>query len=483
MALDFATYRPPGTYIEETSTPVSTPVGTQPTLVALVGPSLGYRVYTETLIMTGTTPQTVTKLGGVTTSVVVTSLDGSIVYDLTDDYLVAAGAGADANIGDTLDNTMTVARVADGAITAAQSVRVTYHYADAAYYDAVRVGDFEVVKDLFGEPFSPSTGAITSPLSMAAKVAFENGARELILLATEGTSSVTAADLSAAYPKLLNLHEVGVVVPITTGISAGGDLTTVASDLALHCNNASDDGFFRIGIMGADTVYTTGTPQTIAEAANDKRVMVAWPNAVLYYNAFTGSTVEVGGQYLAAAYAGKLVSKGVQHGLTRKGISSFAGISATALATMTKANKDTWSDAGVAVTELTRNNTLIVRHGTSTDGTSTATREVSVTRAKDQMIRLIQDSIDSSQVIGSPLTNISVTQVKSIVGGVLENCKDSEIIVDYSDLVGRVRPGDPQVVEIKFMYRPAWPLNYILVSFAIDTTTGTTEFGAGTTLG
>jgi hypothetical protein len=33
------------------------------------------------------------------------------------------------------------------------------------------------------------------------------------------------------------------------------------------------------------------------------------------------------------------------------------------------------------------------------------------------------------------------------------------------------------------MTSPAWPLNYILVSFSIDTTTGVTEFGAGTTVG
>lgn len=483
MSLDFATYRPPGTYIEETSTPVSSPVGTQPTLVALVGPSLGYRVYAETLVLPSTTPVLVTKLGGITGSVVVTSLDGSVIYDLTTDYLVAPGAGDDANIGETLDNTMTIARVSNGDIVEGSSVRVSYHYADASYFEAVRVADFEIVKDLYGEPFSPSTGAITSPLSMAAKVAFENGARELVLLATEGTSTVTAAALSAAYPKILNLHEVGVVVPVTAGITAGGDLNTAATDLGVHCTNASEDGFFRIGIIGADTGYSTGTPETIAETANNKRVMVAWPNKLLYYNAFTGSTVEVGGQYLAAAYAGKLVSKPVQHGLTRKGVTSFAGISATALATMTKAAKDTWSDAGVAVTELTRNNTLIVRHGTSSDTTSTVTREVSVTRAKDQMVRLIQDSIDSAQVIGSPLTSVSVVQIKAIVGGVLENCKDSEVIVDYSDLVGRIRPGDPQIIEVKFMYKPAWPLNYILVSFSIDTTTGTTEFGAGTTLG
>ena len=483
MALDFATYRPPGTYIEETSTPVSSPTGTTSVLVALVGPSIGYRRFTETLILTGTTATAVTKKGAIPASVKVTSLDGATIFDVTDDYTVAATAGVDSDLAQLVDNGMNVTRVAIGSITDGQAVRVTYNYADVSYYQPVRVADFEVVKDLYGDPFDPTTGAITSPLSMAAKVAFENGAREVILLATVGTSTVTTGALSAAYPKLLNLHEVGVVVPVTAGISSGADLATASTDLANHCDQASSDGFFRVGVLGCDTSYATGTPQAIAETANSKRVIVAWPNNLLFYNAFTGNTVEVGGQYLAAAYGGKLVSKGVQHGLTRKGITSFAGIAAGTLSTLTKANKDTWSNGGVAVTELTRNNTLIVRHGTSTDTSSTATREISVTRAKDQMVRLIQDTIDSAQVIGSPITSISVQQIKSIVGGVLENCVDAEIIVSYNELVGRIRPGDPQVIEVKFMYRPAWPLNYILVSFSIDTSTGTTEFGAGTTIG
>lgn len=483
MSLDFAaTYRPPGVYVEETSSPISVPVGNQPSLVAIVGPSIGYRVFTETVTLNGTTAVTLTKLGVSTSSIVVTSLDGSQVYAVTDDYEILTGPGADSVSEDTEDNTTTISRVVNGAIESAESVRLTYRYTDSAYYDAVRVADFEVVKDLYGTPFNPSTGAITSPLSMAAKIAFENGAREVILVAVPGTSTADPADFPAAFAKIANLHEAGIVVPIAAGVTSGSNVNTVASHLVNHCVASSDDGFFRIGILGIDSGFT-GTPVTVAQTAPSSRLMVAWPNKLLYYNTFTNQAVEVGGMYLAAAYAGRLVSRGVQHGLTRKTISGFAGIAAAALATMSKSAKDSWSSAGVTVTELTRANALIVRHGTSTDTSSTANREVSVTRAKDQMVRMIQDSIDGAQIIGSPLTATSVTQIKSIVGGVLENCKDSEVIVDYKDLVGRVRPGNPQVVEVKFEYRPAWPLNYILVSFSIDTTTGTTEFGAGQNLG
>jgi len=482
VSLDFATYRPPGTYIEETQSPVTSRVGTAPTLVALVGPSVGYRTYSETVTLTDTTPVALTKLGGITGSVKVTSLDGSTIYQLATDYAVAATLGADNNAQTLTDNGMTIARISDGAIANPGAVRVSYHYADSTYYDAVRVEDFELVKDLYGEPFDPSTGVITSPLSMAASIAFNNGARELVLVATAGTTTVTSAQLAAAYPKIANLHEVGIVVPVTAGVSVGSDLITVANDLVNHCNQSSDGGFFRIGIMGADNGYS-GDPTTISVAANSARCMVAWPNKLLYYNVFSAQAVEVGGQYLAAAYAGRLASLNVQEGLTRKGISGFAGIASSALQTMSRSSKDSWSNGGVAVTELTRQNTLIVRHGTSTNTSTTAAREVSVTRAKDRMVQLIQDSIDSAQLVGSPITSTSVVQVKSIVQGALEACKDAGTIIDYTALAGRMKPGDPQVVEIKFQYKPAWPLNYVLVSFSIDTTTGSTDFSAGTTVG
>jgi hypothetical protein len=433
-------------------------------------------------VLNGTTATPVTKLGGITGSVVVTSLDGTTTYALGVDYNVAATLGDDNNAVTLLDNGMTIARITNAGITSGQSVRVNYHYADSAYYDAVRVGDYELVKQLYGEPFNPTTGAITSPLSMAAKVAFENGAQELVLVATLGTTTVVVADIVSAYTKIATLHEVGIVVPILEGVSAGSDIQQAATDLAVHCAQAADGGYFRIGIIGADNSFV-GDPTTIATAANSARVMAAWPNKLLYYNSYAAQAVEIGGQYLAAAYAGRLAAGDVQEGLTRKGITSFAGIASSALQTMTKSNKDAWSNGGVAVVELTRQNTLIVRHGTSTLTSTTANREISVTRAKDLMVRLIQDTVDVSQLIGSPLTSISVAQIKSIVGGVLESCVASGAIVSYTGLVGRVQPGDPQVIEIKFQYRPAWPLNYILVSFSIDTTTGVTEFGAGTTVG
>jgi hypothetical protein len=56
---------------------------------------------------------------------------------------------------------------------------------------------------------------------------------------------------------------------------------------------------------------------------------------------------------------------------------------------------------------------------------------------------------------------------------VLETYKSSDVIVDYSGLTVTQQSTDPSVMEVKFRYRPAYPLNYVLISFGIDQTTGT----------
>ncbi len=472
------TYRPPGVYVEEEQTPVVPTVGTTTQVVAIVGPSRDYRTFAETVVLTGTTPVALSKLGIVGSSVRVTSLDGGTLYVVGDDYDLAAGDGEDGD-EDTLDDTLTIARDATGDITGGASVRVSYQFTDAAFYEPVLMSDFEDVKDFYGQPFNTETGEIISPLSMAAKLAFDNGARQIILVAVPGTSTVTRNELSAGYAKLGSLTQVGIVVPLPVGITgtdnAPGDVITTGQDLATHGENSTEDGYGRIGVYGVESDVTID-PSDIAAGINSSRVMLAHPNRMSFYNGYANQVVEVPGYYLAAAYAGRLVSQPSQMPLTRKDVRGFSGIPSDILATMTKTVKDAWSNAGVAVLELSRQRQLVVRHGVSTDPSTIVTREVSVTRAKDEMIRTIDDTLESARLIGTPINSQTVFQVKGIVAGVMESLVLAGTIESYRNLKGRLKAGDPQIVEIKFEYRPAYPLNYIVVSFSIDTSTGDTEF-------
>jgi len=479
MAPDFTQYQPPGVYVEEEVTPLVSVVGVSPTVVGIVGPSLGYRVHTQAVTLTGTTAVSLAKLGiNPTTGLSVAAADGTVYA--ASEYALVPGAGADTDIATTADNTLTLARAADSDIDDGETVYVTYRYTDATFHSPLRATDFDDVKDAFGEPLNLTTGEVTSPLSLAAKIAFENGAGQVVLVATDDAAATTTtrANLAEGMAKLESITDVNVVVPLTVGLTgtvgSAGDTENVANDLKTHVEGQSALNNLRIGIIGYERDVTRA-PETIAAAARSSRVMLAWPNRLSYYNGATNTMIEVAGYYLAAAMAGRMASLPVQTPLTRKQIRGFAGLPASMAQAMTATAKNTWSSSGVAVTEVARDGRLVIRHGTTTRTDTIMVREMSLVRAKDALINLIQETVDRSEMVGSPIDNLTPLRVKGVVQGCLETSLNTGIIIAYNNLKVRQLPADPSVIEVKFQYQPAYPLNYIVVSFSINTTTGETN--------
>lgn len=477
---DFTKFQPPGVYVEEENTPLVSVTGAQPTVAALVGPARGYRPNTEAKVLTGTTPVVLSKLGIDQASVRVAAADGTVFPSSA--YSLTVGAGADSQAGTTQDNTLSIARNGT-AIPDGSTVYVTYNYTDANYYGPQRFNDFDDVKDVYGEPFDITTGAILSPLSFAAKIAFENGAANLVLVATAGSATaVTRAQLSTALASLSALSDVEVVVPLPVGLTGTpalpGDTINVANDLKSHVETAALNGLRRVGIIGYETT-STQDPSVVVASFRSPRVVMAWPNRLNYFNGYANADVEVAGYYLAAAYAGMLSNLPVQMSLTKKQVRSFSGIPAPVLQTMTMATKNGWSDAGVAVTELAKDGRLLVRFGTTTQRDTTLTRELSIVRAKDSLVNLIDDTMERANLIGTPIDIDTPLRIKGVIQGCLETAKNTGLIQDYKSLKVRPSPsGDPSVIEVKFQYKPSYALNYVVITFSVDTSTGQTDLQA-----
>lgn len=468
--VDFTTYQPPSVFVEEDLSTLVSVAGVQPTVVALVGPGRGYRLGSETIIIPDTDPLTLIPTGVDQSTVVVAGTDGT-VYTITTDYTLQL---------DPADNDYTqILREGTGAIVADQTLFITYQYTELDYYEPIRVFDFDDVVDAFGPPLDLTTGDILSPLTFAAKIAFNNGARELILVATIGDAGVDVqvSELVSAYVKLEAVFDVSVIVPLPVGITGSdaspGDTYTVGQDLQTHVEAMNDEDLFRIGIVGYEFNVTI-LPVTASGNFSSKRMVLAWPPAFRFYHGFSNTTHTISGYYLAVAYAGRLANNPIQEPLTKKRVNGFNGIPAATLATMTNTAKNSWSSGGVAVTELTRGGVLQIRHGVTTDMSSSNTREISLVRARDSLIELVQSSVDGAGLVGTWIDGDTPGQVKSVVAGALEAAVTSDLIVAYNDLKARQLTGDPSVIEVKFQYKPAYPLNYIVISFSINTETGET---------
>lgn len=487
MALDFSrNYSPPGVYIEESESTLVNIAGIPPTLVGIVGPGTGYQTNIEQVTLDSDDGVTLAKKGIDAASVVVTVVATGDTVPGTDYTVTKIGSDP----GQDYYSSFTA--VAEPSVDPGTAVFVTYRYTDPTYFAPKSFTSFEDVKDIYGEPLNTQpVGAsvdsyeyVTSPLSLAAMLAFANGATQVVLCpttlppaeaTTDSAKSTARKDaLRLAMAKLEAVTSVNVVVALPTGVSEA-DATTVLTEFSAALNSAATQKTPRFGIIGFEPGMEDGPDELLATSGTKQRRMMlayAGPNGLLMYSGAANSTFSVGHEYLGAAYAGRMAALPVQYSLTKQVLAGFRGLAGTPIA---NSLKNQYASAGVAVVEADRFNRLSVRHGVTTDTTNVNTREASVVRAKDLLVIALDEGTTTSGLIGAPLDADLLLSVKSAVQGVLDSAVSDETINSYTGLTVRQVDNDPSVIEVKFAYKPAYPLNYIVISFSIDMSSGTTD--------
>jgi hypothetical protein len=496
VAVDFTRYNPPGVYVEDISTPLVSSAGIPQSITALVGPALGYMTATESVTISADAAAVLTNRGVFTTAVagppavsapVVKKLDGTVLTISTDYALSvdASGPGGGPNAVTSISRVSSSTNVADGDI-----VSITYSYADGNYYQPQTFVEYDSIMAVYGLPMvsappsSPNSSQVASPLSMGAKVAFENGASQLICVAINPADGTLQQQYKTAYTKLGTNYQASIIIPVFTddlSVVSGTVAqltTTLAQDLEGHCVSASAGGYARIGIFGAPRNYseTDQAMDAFAQAIDNKRLVLTYPNRLQIFNGSTNQITEVAGCFLAAALGGMLSSLPTNRGLTKESVTSFVGFSAPVAQAMTKIFKDTLSKSGVCVVEMNRLNQMLVRHGVTTDMSALTTREISLVRIADTLFEVVQLGMEASQLIGEPIDAEMPVRVKAALQSLLEQAVSSNLIVAYTSLTVRQQTlpsGDPSIIECKFAYQPALPLNFITVQFQVDLTSGT----------
>lgn len=471
-------YVPPGVYVSTDSTGSVAAVGITDTVLCLVGRGLGYQTYSEQVSFAGGNARPLTQKGIDAASIVVTgTIIVSGVSTPTTFQVDGTSTPHDYSVGQTGAGThkvTTLNRTTSGQIPTSGSVTVTYHYTDDSYFALNSFSDYASFEDVYGMPFDPTTGDLLSPLTLAAQLAFQNGANVIFAVSLSGTGSV-AAQYQAAYALTLPNYDINVLVPLFDTAVDGSTAQSLSASLVSHLQDADDEGFPRIAIMGLPQAFTGETPDVLAQQIDYRRVVLIWPQAFQYYNSVVNTTQTLDGIYFAAASAGVLANQDVNRGLTHAQVRSFTGIPAAVLANMSTSNKNTWSSRGVAVAEIDRTQRLVIRHGVTTDVSSVQNRELSIVRCQDALFNLISVSLNQADLIGDPIEVNTPLAVKGIIAGALETALSGNVIQAYQSLLVRQQQlpsGDPTVIECTFSYSPTYPLNYITVVFTLDLTTG-----------
>ena len=484
---DMTTYQPPGVYVEDISQDIVVPInpGVQESLLCIVAPAQGYQSAVQNVAVFSATGTALLHAGVVhDATLVLRTLSGTLLVKDADYTAVPDLTGPEAITRITRlpvnPATPSPAGVTDGSL-----VQATYHFTDSSYYTPRRFTEYGALSSAYGPALSSESGAVEpviSSLSLAAKVAFENGAGEVLAVAVNHGTGTWQEAFAATYTLLETDHRVSVlvVIPPDAEVDTGVKLGLYLADMRTHCGGAAANGYGRTVITAGSPEYNEATAayETNAIAVANKRVVLSYPTRLNINNPQTGQVVEVSGAYGAAAMGGRLVLNSVEKSLTRQVLNSFNSIPASVRQKMSLAFKNNLSSNGVCVIETDRLNRLVVRHAVTTDVSALTTREISLVRIADVLSQTIQVGLDNSGLIGEPIDDEMTIKVKSALVSLLERAVADDVIVSYVQVLVKQQAlpnGDPSVIECQFSYRPAVPLNYITVKFSLNLSTGLVE--------
>lgn len=356
-------------------------------------------------------------------------------------------------------------RGANAGIQEGKVVSVSYRYTDPDYFDVYALYDYDDVRDRYGNPFD-ADGNIQSEITLAANFAFLNGASQVLTCAVDPVdpANPTIGDYAEALKKFRDEEQIAIVVPAT------GD-PDIHPLVATHVGQQSDNKYERravIGLDGSSAVIPTSARIDYAEALSNQRVALVSPSRFSYFAPELNREITLGGQYVAAAIAGKSASLAPAMPLTRKTIAGFTGPKEN----LREGEKNLESQNGLMVVEKTRRNQVQIRHGVTTNSHELLTREWSIIGQQDVMVYRIRDYLDNDGLIGMPIDDTTLIQVKASAESALVSLVRDGVIVGYQNLKVRQIATQPDVIEVRYEWRPAYPLNYIVVRYSVAVMSG-----------
>lgn len=348
-----------------------------------------------------------------------------------------------------------------------EPVLITYDYAGENYTTPRIVSSYGEAAKYYGSAWDTETGEITSPLSLAAYIAFQNGmsycymcAVEASVTATEGgvVTSYTAAAWEEAFDSLTKVEGIDIVVPISADSAVWGfcltHITTMKSNM--------DERVMIVGFDGTLTAISQSAMIGTAQGFSSEDVWLVVPATFKFRNPIRNIVEPIAGYYGAAAVAGYNSSVAQYVPLTRKAVSGFYGANERA----TKLEKQTMCANGLMYIDEV-NGQLRILHGRTTSTASTIKSETNVTLAKYFIIKRLR-SVFEEGFIGEIITDDTLLSVKASASSALARMRQNNYIYDYDGLTVEIDELVPTQVDITFQYIPVYGMNYIEISFAID---------------
>jgi len=341
---------------------------------------------------------------------------------------------------------------------------VSYNYAKQDFQPRVFT-KFGTVESLYGE-LDPS-----NPLTLACYLAMTNGASlvgiqqvqkdEMLIGGSFAQASVT--NYRDAVDSLAGTLQGGISADIL--IPLRGDSLELYKYIARHANLQSSIRYRseRTVIAGFAAGTQRETAQNWAKAIQETRFRLVYPDIVYVTTTdqFGNDTQHlVGGEYMAAALAGLVVSpnRDVATPWTNSRLFGFDNLARVSDAVQ----KNQLASAGITVIE-DANPALKIRHGLTTDMANVLTKTPTVIQIADEVQQTCRVALD--KFIGIKFLPGILSQVEGTLAMTMKEFVRQEVITAYTGIKANISPDDPTVAEVEAYYQPVFPLLYLVVTF------------------
>ena len=470
-------YQNPNVYVQQAPTPVITSAaidGIPNILFLAYTPTAPTNTQSDTFQFTsysGVQTFTLSQSGTVSNFVLTNSLTGTPLV-----------SGTNYSGPTTVSGTTTFTTISGSSFVVNSTyLQASYTYTTVAPGTVYNFTDYNSAANAFGQPFtySGSTPVINSPASLAAFLAFQNGAPQVSLMNIV-SSSGSLGDFLTAIQSFTSSDRFDAIVPLVydtnyNTYATGPLFKGIDQFLTAQANN----GIFQRAFLGLDNSVTgaalpINVPINIAADMFSSRVSIVNLPTINYnpgFNSSTGTTtgvVSLNGYYVAAGIAGLWASQAPQTPLTHQSLAGFASISNQ----LTTSQETTLQSYGVLVVAQKRNGTIYIRHGLTTNTSNWLTQELSISSVGDYVAKNFKENFLNSNLIGQALTSSVMSAINGLTVTILNDLKVSGVIQGYTGISITQNPSNPTQVLVTFLYSPTIPLNYISITIAINTSNG-----------
>lgn len=441
-------YRSPGVYTKEVALPNPIQSNAPLKIVSIAGiGSTTILVENVEIVRGATSTDTIpdTTTNDVSSVVMVGDLPGYSQYAVSTDYTIT-------------DNTI----VWGGGVAPAQgnSYYLTfYKVKDASYYEPATFFDIKDVRNYYGNELN---GGVISEITLAAALAFQNGAAQVVCVQQESAST---ADKKSAIDKLELVDLDYILAPGMTDSTMSNYIW--ASVVKMNSITMKKERqYITSGLELNDSVATL---QARAESFNDELVTMIAPAKVEVVQTDGLCNIDqsliVSGAYAGAALAGKMSDPNfdVAEPVTYKviyGINSLAGVK------YYDTEMNNLAASGSCVL-FDNNGTIRVRHGltTNTDGSAykAEIQIVNIKQATKKELRLVLKPFIGTKYV-TPLTN-------SLIAATIDSfCKQkvsAQIFDGYRNISVTQSTQDPRIALVSFEFKPVSTTTWIDVNFGM----------------